>query len=421
MSLPFKLYLTCAKEDLAFAKKLQNALEHYEIPDDLQTSTTTLYPVYLPSKTVSSQLSTAEHKILRQVNTLVVICSSSSASALKINEEIKVFLTYHPKTPIEALVIEKESFYFSDTFPDTLKRELKKKNVTIIDTHKNEKNISEITRKTVASLLSVKEKEIHNKERFLKIKNNLVDMSVIALLVLGIGFLIKTWWLDPVKKVEVHTEQNDTYKPIKPLQDTVLPLTQATLPQEEPKPISSKEQLKKALLLNTQANKYNKENNNTLAKELYHQALRIYNTLNTNNTHHTADIATTYNNLAYISSKEKNYEEAQKHYQTALHLYKTLDTHRYQADIAMIESNLISLYGDMNKPKLATYFYGQARHSYELLAQKKVQQYDISLARVYIMGHYYHLKPTVEVEKIKNMLEKYPESSDAKELLDIFK
>ena len=411
----YKAYISHAHEDNRFAMWLQQALENYEIPDNTIDALKNLYPIYAhKNPKYIHQLTSTEHQALRQTEHLIVLCSSHSALSYKINEEIKTYRRYHKNTPIIILIIEKTTFHLRDSFPDELLKEQYKKKTTLVQVHDILQQKNTIILKVIAGISRVKEDTLRHKDKLKTLKDVSIDMSVIAILLLSLGFFFKQW----------NTQTNNT---VTDINKTVLtnPNNIEPKPHTLPKPIllaqTETNTSEEATNLHHLANIHNKQNHNTQAKKEYNEVLHIYQTISKETPEkYNAQIATTYNNLAYVYSKEHNQSQALLYYQKALDVYHNAEDLHNEADIAMIYSNILSLYGDMNDKQKMKEAYQRASTLYKKLSLRDPKKYDIPLARVYIMGIYYHIDNTISVKEIQKRLKKHPQNIKAKELLEIF-
>lgn len=131
----YKAFIAYSHNDEKFGSELHRYLETYKIPkrlyEDYPTLPKSLYPIFrdLYELKVGDNLGVEMTKAILNSNTLIVICSTSSANSKWVNKEIIDFKMAHGEERIFPIIINgqpfaKESDNFNDSeecFPDALK------------------------------------------------------------------------------------------------------------------------------------------------------------------------------------------------------------------------------------------------------------------------------------------------------------
>ena len=168
-------------------------------------------------------------------------------------------------------------------------------------------------------------------------------------------------------------------------------------------------------------------NNETKQAQIYYQeALDIYRELAKKNPQaYNPDLARILNNLGLLLYNNNETKQAQIYYQEALDIYRELakkNPQAYNPDLALTLNNLAVLYYQINNRKEAEQAYKEALTLREILAKNNPSAYEIYYVQMLTFGIFCLGKdPKDNIEQIKATLQKYPDSSRAKELLEKIK
>ncbi|KGN76046.1 hypothetical protein HQ40_04460 [Porphyromonas gulae] len=169
-------------------------------------------------------------------------------------------------------------------------------------------------------------------------------------------------------------------------------------------------------------------NNNELeqAKDYYQEALVIRRELAVKNPEaYNPDLATTLNNLgAALLSNNNETKQAKDYFQEALKIRRELakkNPKAYNPYLVSTLNNLAVLYYRINNQEDAEKAYKEALSIIEILAKNNPSAYEIHYAQTLTIGIFYLGKDPKDIEQIKATLQKYPDSSRAKELLEKIK
>ena len=167
-------------------------------------------------------------------------------------------------------------------------------------------------------------------------------------------------------------------------------------------------------------------NNETKQAQIYYQeALDIYRELAKKNPQaYNPDLARILNNLGLLLYNNNETKQAQIYYQEALDIYRELakkNPQAYNPDLALTLNNLAVLYYQINNRKEAEQAYKEALTLREILAKNNPSAYEIYYVQMLTFGIFCLGKDPKDIEQIKATLQKYPDSSRAKELLEKIK
>ena len=168
-----------------------------------------------------------------------------------------------------------------------------------------------------------------------------------------------------------------------------------------------------------------KKNEIERAKDCYQEALKIYRDLAKKNPQaYNPDLAGTLNNLGILLYNNNETKQAQIYYQEALDIYRELakkNPQAYNPDLALTLNNLAVLYYQINNRKEAEQAYKEALTLREILAKNNPSADEIYYVQMLTFGIFCLGKDPKDIEQIKATLQKYPDSSRAKELLEKIK
>ena len=109
-SVSYKAFISYSHQDEAWAKWLHNALESYNVPKNLRREgiPAKLFPVFRDRDELSSgaDLSVKVEAALRNSESLIVICSPSSAQSHWVNEEIRLFRSLGREDRIFCVIVD---------------------------------------------------------------------------------------------------------------------------------------------------------------------------------------------------------------------------------------------------------------------------------------------------------------------------
>ena len=167
-------------------------------------------------------------------------------------------------------------------------------------------------------------------------------------------------------------------------------------------------------------------NNETKQAQIYYQeALDIYRELAKKNPQaYNPDLARILNNLGLLLYNNNETKQAQIYYQEALDIYRELakkNPQAYNPDLALTLNNLAVLYYQINNRKEAEQAYKEAFTLREILAKNNPSADEIYYVQMLTFGIFCLGKDPKDIEQIKATLQKYPDSSRAKELLEKIK
>ena len=167
-------------------------------------------------------------------------------------------------------------------------------------------------------------------------------------------------------------------------------------------------------------------NNETKQAQIYYQeALDIYRELAKKNPQaYNPYLAMTLNNLGALFHKHNEPKQAKDYYQEALEKRRALakkNPQAYNPDLALTLNNLAVLYYQINNRKEAEQAYKEALTLREILAKNNPSAYEIYYVQMLTFGIFCLGKDPKDIEQIKATLQKYPDSSRAKELLEKIK
>ena len=168
------------------------------------------------------------------------------------------------------------------------------------------------------------------------------------------------------------------------------------------------------------------DNNETKqAQVCYQEALDIYRELAKKNPQaYNPYLAMTLNNLGALFHKHNEPKQAKDYYQEALEKRRALakkNPQAYNPDLALTLNNLAVLYYQINNRKEAEQAYKEALTLREILAKNNPSAYEIYYVQMLTFGIFCLGKDPKDIEQIKATLQKYPDSSRAKELLEKIK
>ncbi len=180
-----------------------------------------------------------------------------------------------------------------------------------------------------------------------------------------------------------------------------------------------------ASTLNNLGALFYKHNEPKQAKDCYQEALDIYRELAKKNPQaYNPDLARILNNLGLLLYNNNETKQAQIYYQEALDIYRELakkNPQAYNPDLALTLNNLAVLYYQINNRKEAEQAYKEALTLREILAKNNPSAYEIYYVQMLTFGIFCLGKDPKDIEQIKATLQKYPDSSRAKELLEKIK
>ena len=159
------------------------------------------------------------------------------------------------------------------------------------------------------------------------------------------------------------------------------------------------------------------------ARDYYEEALQILRELAQQNPGaYLPDVARTLNNLGVLLCDTNDLKKAQDYQEEVLQIRRELamqNPRAYLPDVAVTQQNLTILYLRLEKKEDAEKAYLEAHEIYQKLANRHHGTYEITYAKILVMGFDLLGKPKEDLEEAKAILGKNPEHPKARKLLNI--
>ena len=176
-----------------------------------------------------------------------------------------------------------------------------------------------------------------------------------------------------------------------------------------------------ATSLNNLGNLLRNTNDLKKAQDYYEEALRILRELALQNPEaYKPDVATSLNNLGVLLCDTNDLKKAQDYQEEVLQIHRELamqNPRAYLPDVAVTQQNLTILYLRLEKKEDAEKAYLEAHEIYQKLANRHHGTYEITYAKILVMGFDLLGKPKEDLEEAKAILGKNPEHPKARKLL----
>ena len=157
------------------------------------------------------------------------------------------------------------------------------------------------------------------------------------------------------------------------------------------------------------------------AQDYYEEALQILRELAQQNPKaYLPDVARTLNNLGVLLCDTNDLKKAQDYQEEVLQIHRELamqNPRAYLPDVAVTQQNLTILYLRLEKKEDAEKAYLEAHEIYQKLANRHHGTYEITYAKILVMGFDLLGKPKEDLEEAKAILGKNPEHPKARKLL----
>ena len=157
------------------------------------------------------------------------------------------------------------------------------------------------------------------------------------------------------------------------------------------------------------------------AQDYYEEALQILRELAQQNPKaYLPDVARTLNNLGVLLCDTNDLKKAQDYQEEVLQIHRELamqNPRAYLPDVAVTQQNLTIPYLRLEKKEDAEKAYLEAHEIYQKLANRHHGTYEITYAKILVMGFDLLGKPKEDLEEAKAILGKNPEHPKARKLL----